>query len=455
MARQPQPVEHWPRWLHFGCVGCSVLVAAALIGAAASVAVIVHRHIQRERQPAALSGGKPLEAFESGCLGVVRAAGYEAWQVVVLPDGRALALGSWVPTLPSVFAQVLGSPGNPDEAAAGVLRRFSPHLLILAAGQSAREVAVPESDGKIGMVEQFCLDGGGQRVAARLVFTSPGEVPEQGPAAAADEIWSLDLPGEQWRHVLSLSADRQVSLLGWLASGRSIAALIWEQGKEEAQLCLIGLDGTLRRVATLPRVVRYWRPVAGGRVIELAYVADLDEHDVAGHIYSVNLATGRLVQRPIGAIPAVQPGPLAGDEELFFRQGRLGALSWAAARVRWITWSLGATFTAVAQPDGRWALVGVGPTYAIGRPDRLVAVNLSDGQARLVAKGEFTVLAAAPGGRSFWVSASSKVPSALSERNAQILQVYMDWDALSRASWTGDSPQTTSAQSASGKGRAE
>lgn len=422
-----------------------------MVAAALYVAVLVHRRVQRGEETAGRLGHQPLIAFENGCVGVVRGTGYEAWQAVVLPDGRILALGSWVPSLPSLFTQILGGVGNPDEAATGVLRRFSPHLLVLAAGQSVREIPAPDSDGGIGTVEQFCLDGGGQRVATRLAFTSPDEVSERSPVAA--EIWSLDLPTEQWRQVLSLSPDRRVSLLGWLPSGRSIAALIWQQGKEEAQLCLIGTDGTLRRVATLPRIARHWRLAACGRVIDLAYLGDLDEENTAGHLYSVDLAKGKVVRRPIAETPAVQPGPLAGDEELFFRRGRLGVLSWSAARLRWVTWSLGATFTAVARPDGRWALASIGPADGISGPDRLVAVNLADGRARLVAKGQFTVLAARPGGRSFLLSAASGAPEVFSEQATALVEVYLDWEALYRARPTEGPKTRASAQIAPGRAK--
>lgn len=449
-AQQPQPVERWPRWLHFGCVGCSIVVAGALVGAAASVAVLVHRHIQRGREPS--DSRSPIVTLENGCVGIVRAAGYEAWEAAALPDGRILALGSPVPSFPSLFAEALQHFVGPEQAGADFLRHFIPRLFLLAADQPRTEVSLPERDGSIAAVEEFCVDAGGRRIAVSVVFLSRDQNVDHGYAAPA-EIWSLDLRTEQWHHVLSLSPDRQVRLLGWVPSGHSIAAMRRREGKQEAQLCLIALDGTLRHVAMLPGITRYWRLVAGGKVMELAYLGDVGEENGARGLYSVDLDSGRVVRRQIAVIPAAQPGPLASGEELFFRHGRLGALCWQASRIRWLTWPLGAIFSAAARLDGRWALVSVGPADGTSGPDRLVAVNLSDGRARLVAKGEFTVLAAAPDGHSFWVSVSSEAANPLSDENAQILQVYTDWDALSRAGPTQESMPAGTARAASGSPR--
>ncbi|MCX7599374.1 MAG: hypothetical protein N2512_11015 [Armatimonadetes bacterium] len=430
-AWQPQPADRWPRWLHFGCIGCSLAAAAAVVGVALYVAVAVHQHIQQGREPVDSFVRQPLNAFRSGCIGVVRAAGYDVSHAAVLPDGRILALGSWVPSIPGLFAQALENFGDPEQAAAEMVRRFGPHLLLLTAGQMPRAIPLPGSDDEMRTVEEFCVDSTGQRVAARLSLTSTFESADQGHAAV--EIWSLDLPTGQWRQVTVLPVDSQLSLIGWLRSGRSLAAMIGRQGLQETQLCLVGLDGTIRRVATLPQPLRYPRILADGRLIGLKYWGDLDAHGAEGLLYLIDLAMGKVIRRPITFIPAVQPGPLASDEELILGYERLGALSRTASRVRWITWPVQRVYSAKARPDGRWVLASISHDTGKSKPDWLMAVHLSDGRLKPVAEGKFTVLAAAPDGRSFWVSTRGQGSAMAGEQNAQVLEVFLDWDALSRA----------------------
>jgi hypothetical protein len=449
-TREPQPADIWPRWLHFGCVGCSVVVAAGFVAAAIGLAVMVQHQVVGG-EPGLLSGEPPLRSLDNGCLAVRRAAGFAAMHAGFLRDGRILALGYSAPDVGGVIGQMLSSQADPQKAAAGVLQSiFSRVLLINPATGQTQDLSPPQEGTTWADVEEIYPDAAQRKVAAVVTLMATQTIGSADSGPSPVEIWLLDLDTGKWRRWLPLGSGRSFYVLRWLGDGR-LLAITHSTGARPAKLCALKPDGSVEDLAEVPGYSSRASLSRDERVLSLAYIAS-PKGAASASIVDVDLRTKKATTRQVTVLPAVQPGPLAADETLVVRD-RLGALSWTAARLRWLTWEADLGSYAWASPDRRWAVVTARVAQG-GNQERLVAVSLADGKFHSVAREAMRVMALRGGGRTFLASVQGSTDSFPPMKGAALMQVYVDWQRVATSgSLRPVKPDRPSAVPMGGSGR--
>jgi hypothetical protein len=437
---QHKPVENrWPRWLHFGCLGCSAVVALAAIVTAVSIAFWAHQSAVGTAEALSASRHVPMRALDNGCIASLRAEGYTVTQAAYLPSGGIVAVGVPAMDMGKVFGSAMSGMGNPKTATGSVFRLMASRLVLVGPHGPEEVPPPPAGEDYAAGVDSFCLDPSGSRLMAQVALT---DLYDTMADRREGEVWLLDIAARKWSRLLRLSATegQRVRFLAWLPGRDAVLAVPMRlPGGKQPELWLIDTDGKVRTIP-LPSPARQvvvqdtqtFRVSPDGASVALASLAPGREAKTSGaQIITVDIATGKAAARPVTSLPATHPGPLSRDESLVAVASRLGALDWRAARLRFLTWPMFGLGKFCASPDGAWAFADVVPRK--GGKRTVVAVNLADGRAHLVLSHSSATPLAAGSGCSFLASLRDSSGSPFAGETAELLEVYEDSGALARS----------------------
>lgn len=438
MAGQRQPVDLWPKWLSCSCLGCATLAGMALVAAGVSVAIYARTEAVREKSAQVGGRATPLYKVDDVGVAVVRARGYSFYTGRLLPDVGLVACGRPVLGLGSMVAESLRNAGGAAEYLTSLMEE---RFVLVGSDYRAVEVLPPQSSDKIVEPRRWLLEPSGRRMAleVRLYGRTPEGQSSGEPLGC--QMWVLDLSTRQWRQMGGTRVAESVRPLAWLAGGEELLCLVGASKREDDMLCRIQGDGTWANLCKLGGMPDLVRVNGTGKQAWIAcWASGHQRAEGPSTLEKVDLATGARTVQPVKTLLGTHPGPLAPDESLI-AVGRLGALDWRAARVRWITSESFAyyPYTAQACRDGRWA---IGQVMDLGRSgasdgmtdNAVVAVSLADGRPRRIASGNLTLLDVEAGGRSILLSIHSGADVMPNPRQEYVAQVYLDWPAIERAS---------------------
>ena len=433
MANYQPPQSLWPRWMHVGCLGCSIVLALALLSTAASLGFWVYHSTKVSAATTSQARPLPIVSLDNGCVASVRAEGYIASQAAFLPGGRIVALATPTFDMAKIFGSAFQNAAKPNAPVATAYSFIMPRVVLLDHGVAA-ELPVPSADNYAPSIQSISVDDAGAHLVASVtqmdVTTAAVYSPTvPGRKSGPSEVWLLDLASRQWTKLLRLPAGQVFRFATWLPDGSAVLGRPIGQSEDKVtDLWALDLRGHVRTVARMPGL-RAWKVVSDATGAHLLGFTTAGAP--AGRIVTADLATGKTSERPVTDVPGMHPGPLSPDETLTVVDESLLALDWKAARVRHLAELILEVNNLQVAKDGSWAFADLsGPTGAYKRSG-LVAINLADGRihsvsARGSSRNPETVLAPAPEGCGFLASTNTFLGPSLNPEKSEVLEVYAD-----------------------------
>lgn len=458
MAYQQRRPTVWPRWMHAGCLGCSVTLALALLITTGSIVYRVYSVTAHGTNETGVGRKLPLLPLNNGCIGAIRARGYKVTSAAYLPDGRIVIAAAPTMDMGKIFGTALRSSGKPGAPAASMAELMSPRIVVLGP-DGPQEMPLPSSQDSFPDIRGFVVDKSGTRLMASVMLSSmPTTYTSTPNRSSAYEAWLLNLTTGKWTKILRVPGTQRLHFAQWLPDGSAVLGRPQiEDPQQPVAMWAINTSGDVRTIAKMPGLYAYHVLGDTGHY-RLAGLANTGKGGSSQwHVVTADLATGKLTDTPLTELPDLHPGPLSADESAVFIDNRVAAVDWRLARARFITWPMETLGKIYAAPGASWAFASEVESYGGYSSSRqILAIDLADGKTHLAVSDlrqveSAQVLAAGPSGMTFLVSTTGYFSSPFEPENGTIMEVFADAPALAASPEAGTSP-TGSGASRSGSG---